>query len=193
MKGLTPGRSNDEHARSWLKAHSHAKSVSTFAEGAFSSRFLPMIRGMTAPSFMDLALKKAENTGKSGEVPIGCVIVRDYEVIATAGNRTLTDRDPTAHAEILALRQAAETIGTERLVDCDLYVTLEPCTMCAAAISFARIRRLYYGAADPKGGAIASGVRFFASPTCHHVPEVYSAVGETEAAALLRDFFKVRR
>src|SRR5258705_5088555 len=96
-----------------------------------------MIRGMTAPSFMDLALKKAENTGKSGEVPIGCVIVRDYEVIATAGNRTLTDRDPTAHAEILALRQAAETIGTERLVDCDLYVTLEPCTMCAAAISFA--------------------------------------------------------
>jgi tRNA(adenine34) deaminase len=152
-----------------------------------------MIRGMTAPSFMDLALKKAENTGKSGEVPIGCVIVRDYEVIATAGNRTLTDRDPTAHAEILALRQAAETIGTERLVDCDLYVTLEPCTMCAAAISFARIRRLYYGAADPKGGAVESGVRFFTSPTCHYVPEVYSAVGESEAATLLRDFFKTRR
>ena len=97
-----------------------------------------MIRGMTAPSFMDLALKTAENAGKAGEVPIGCVIVRDYEVIATAGNRTLTDRDPTAHAEILAIRQAAETIGTERLIDCDLYVTLEPCTMCAAAISFAR-------------------------------------------------------
>jgi tRNA(adenine34) deaminase len=124
-----------------------------------------MIRGMTAPSFMDLALKTAENAGKSGEVPIGCVIVRDYEVVATAGNRTLTD----------------------------LYVTLEPCTMCAAAISFARIRRLYYGAADPKGGAVDSGVRFFASPTCHHVPEVYSAVGESEAAALLREFFKVRR
>src|SRR6266478_6425293 len=143
---------------------------------------------MNAPSVMDLALKTAENAGKSGEVPIGCVIVRDYEVIATAGNRTLTDRDPTAHAEILAIRQAAE-----RLVDCDLYVTLEPCTMCAGAISFARIRRLYYGAADPKGGAVDSGVRFFASPTCHHVPEVYSAVGERESAAMLREFFKLRR
>ena len=152
-----------------------------------------MIRGMTAPSFMDLALKKAENTGKSGEVPIGCVIVRDYEVIATAGNRTLTDRDPTAHAEILAIREATRLVGSERLVGCDLYVTLEPCTMCAAAISFARIRRLYYGAADPKGGAVESGVRFFASPTCHHVPEVYPAVGESEAATLLRDFFKARR
>ena len=116
-----------------------------------------------------------------------------YEVIATAGNRTLTDRDPTAHAEVLAIRQAADAIGTERLVDCDLYVTLEPCTMCAGAISFARIRRLYYGAADPKGGAVDSGVRFFAQPTCHHVPDVYSAVGETEAATLLKEFFKVRR
>ena len=152
-----------------------------------------MIRGMTAPSFMDLALKTAKNAGKAGEVPIGCVIVRDYEVIATAGNRTLTDRDPTAHAEILAIRQAAEAIGTERLVDCDLYVTLEPCTMCAGAISFARIRRLYFGAPDPKGGAVESGVRFFTSPTCHHVPEVYPAVGESEAATLLRDFFKARR
>ena len=152
-----------------------------------------MIRGMTAPSFMDLALKTAENAGKSGEVPIGCVIVRDYEVIAMASNRTLTDRDPTAHAEILAIRQAAEIIGTERLVDCDLYVTLEPCTMCAGAISLARIRRLYFGASDPKGGAVESGVRFFASSTCHHVPEIYSAVGEQKAAALLRDFFKVRR
>ena len=152
-----------------------------------------MIRGMTAPSLMDLALKVAENAGKSGEVPIGCVIVRDYEVIAMASNRTLTDRDPTAHAEILAIRQAAEIIGTERLVDCDLYVTLEPCTMCAGAISLARIRRLYFGASDPKGGAVESGVRFFASSTCHHVPEIYSAVGEQKAAALLRDFFKVRR
>ena len=152
-----------------------------------------MIRGMTAPSFMDLALKTAKKAGRSGEVPIGCVIVRDFKVIATAANRTLTDRDPTAHAEILALRQAAEIVGSERLVDCDLYVTLEPCTMCAGAISLARIRRLYYGAADAKGGAVDSGVRFFAQPTCHHVPEVYSAVGETEAATLLRDFFKVRR
>ena len=152
-----------------------------------------MIRGMTAPSYMDLALKTAENAGKAGEVPIGCVIVRGTEVIAAAGNRTLTDRDPTAHAEILAIRQAAEAIGTERLVDCDLYVTLEPCTMCAGAISFARIRRLYYGAADQKGGAVDSGVRFFAQPTCHHAPQVYSALGETEAATLLRDFFKLRR
>lgn len=148
---------------------------------------------MAAASFMDLALKAAETAGKSAEVPIGCVIVLSGEVIATAGNRTLTDRDPTAHAEILAIRQATKAVGSERLVDCDLYVTLEPCTMCAGAISLARIRRLYYGAADPKGGAVDSGVRFFASSTCHHVPEVYSAVGEKEAATLLRDFFKVRR
>ena len=142
---------------------------------------------------MDLALKAAENAGKSGEVPIGCVIVRDNDVIAAAGNRTLTDRDPTAHAEILAIREATKLVGSERLVGCDLYVTLEPCTMCAGAISLARIRRLYYGAADPKGGAVESGVRFFASPTCHHVPEVYSAVGESEAATLLREFFRARR
>src|SRR4051794_19481432 len=179
-------------ARSLVEPHSHAKSVSTFAEGASSSRFLWRIRAMT-PSFMDLALRAAEKAGKSGEIPVGCVIVRDNEVLATAGNRTLTDRDPTGHAEVIAIRQAAAAIGSERLVGCDLYVTLEPCTMCAAALSFARIRRLYYGAADPKGGAVDSGVRFFASPTCHHVPEVYSSVGETEAATLLKEFFKVRR
>ncbi|WP_083842577.1 nucleoside deaminase [Bradyrhizobium sp. ORS 375] len=148
---------------------------------------------MNGPSFMDLALKAAESAAISGEVPIGCVVVRNGEVIASAANRTLTDRDPTAHAEILALRQAAQAIGSERLVDCDLYVTLEPCTMCAGAISFARIRRLYYGAADPKGGAVDSGVRFFASPTCHHVPEVYSAVGEQQAAQMLKEFFQARR
>ncbi|MGE5157671.1 MAG: nucleoside deaminase [Gemmatimonas sp.] len=148
---------------------------------------------MTAPSFMDSALEAARAAESAGEVPIGCVIVRAGEVIASAGNRTLTDRDPTAHAEMLAIRAAAERIGSERLVDCDLYVTLEPCTMCAAAISFARIRRLYYGATDPKGGAVDSGVRFYASATCHHVPEVYSAVGESEAAALLKEFFKARR
>jgi tRNA(adenine34) deaminase len=142
---------------------------------------------------MDLALKQAEITGTSGEVPIGCVIVSKGAVIAQAGNRTLTDRDPTAHAEILAIRDAARTLGSERLVDCDLYVTLEPCAMCTAAISFARIRRLYYGAGDPKGGAVDNGVRFFASPTCHHAPEVYPSVGESEAAALLKDFFKARR
>ena len=148
---------------------------------------------MTAPSFMDLALKAAEKAGKSGEVPIGCVIVLNNEVVATAGNRTLTDRDPTAHAEILAIRQATTAVGSERLVDCDLYVTLEPCTMCAGAISLSRIRRLYYGAADPKGGAVDSGVRFYASKTCHHAPEVYSAVGESEAAVMLKEFFRARR
>jgi tRNA(adenine34) deaminase len=148
---------------------------------------------MSAATFMDLALEQAENAEKAGEVPIGCVIVHDGAVIARAGNRTLTDRDPTAHAEVLALREAARVLGSERLTGCDLYVTLEPCTMCAAAISFARIRRLYFGALDPKGGAVESGVRFFASPTCHHAPEIYPAVGETRAAALLREFFKARR
>jgi tRNA(adenine34) deaminase len=148
---------------------------------------------MNAPSFMDLALKAAENAAKAGEVPVGAVIVRDGTVIASAGNRTLTDRDPTAHAEILALRDAAKRLGSERLSDCDLYVTLEPCTMCAAAISFARVRRLYFGAMDPKGGAVESGVRFFAAPTCHHAPDVYSGVGESESATLLRGFFKARR
>ncbi|MFT6668952.1 MAG: tRNA(adenine34) deaminase [Afipia broomeae] len=142
---------------------------------------------------MDLALKQAEIAETAGEVPIGCVVVRGGTVIAQAGNRTLTDRDPTAHAEILAIREAARVTGSERLTDCDLYVTLEPCTMCAGAISFARIRRLYYGAADPKGGAVDSGVRFFASPTCHHAPEIYPSVGESEAAALLTNFFKARR
>jgi tRNA(adenine34) deaminase len=148
---------------------------------------------MTAPSFMDLALDAAKKAAQSGEVPIGCAIVRGKEVVATAGNRTLADRDPTAHAEILAIRQAAEKLGSERLVDCDLYVTLEPCTMCAGAISLARIRRLYYGATDEKGGAVVSGVRFFAQPTCHHAPEVYPSLGESEAAALLKEFFKARR
>jgi tRNA(adenine34) deaminase len=148
---------------------------------------------MTAQSFMDLALKQAEIAASDGEVPIGCVVVHDGDVIARAGNRTLTDHDPTAHAEIIALREAAQKLGRERLTDCDLYVTLEPCAMCAGAISHARIRRLYYGALDPKGGAIDSGVRFFSSPTCHHIPDVYPAVGEDRAATLLREFFKARR
>src|SRR6187401_3321787 len=148
---------------------------------------------MASPSFMSVALEEARAAGACGEVPVGCVIVRDSKVIARAGNRTLADRDPTAHAEMVAIRRAAEALGSERLVDCDLYVTLEPCTMCAAAISFARIRRLYYGAPDPKGGAIESGVRFFSAPTCLHRPEVYGGIGETEAAALLRQFFAARR
>ena len=145
------------------------------------------------PSYMDLALEEARIAASAGEVPIGCVIVRDGEVLAQAGNRTLADRDPTAHCEMLAIRRAAAAIGSARLIDCDLYVTLEPCTMCAAAISFARIRRLYYGAADPKGGAVESGVRFYASPACHHRPEIYGGIGEAEAAELLRGFFRERR
>jgi tRNA(adenine34) deaminase len=148
---------------------------------------------MPLPSFMDLALDEARAAAAAGEVPIGCVIVRDGEVIAQAGNRTLADRDPTAHCEMLAIRRAADALASERLTECDLYVTLEPCTMCAAAISFARIRRLYYGAPDPKGGAVDNGVRFFASPSCHHRPEVYGGIGEGEAAALLKGFFRERR
>ena len=144
-------------------------------------------------SFMDLALDEARAAQAAGEVPVGCVIVRDGEVIAKAGNRTLADRDPTAHAEVLAIREAAAKLGSERLTGCDLYVSLEPCAMCAAAMSLARIRRLYYGAADPKGGAVDSGVRFFASPTCHHRPEVYGGINETDAAHLLRGFFAARR
>ena len=144
-------------------------------------------------SHMNDALAEAALARDAQEVPVGCVIVREGAVIARAGNRTLRDRDPTAHAEMLAIRKAAAALGSERLLDCDLYVTLEPCAMCAAAISFARIRRLYYGAADPKGGAVENGVRFFSSSTCHHRPEVYGGIGESEAAALLRDFFKARR
>src|SRR5215831_16069882 len=142
---------------------------------------------------MDEALAQARAAVAAGEVPIGCVIVREGAVVVRAFNRTLLDRDPTAHAEMLAIRAAAAALGSERLVDCDLYVTLEPCAMCAAAISFARIRRLYYGAADEKGGAVEHGVRFFSAPTCHHAPEIYSGIAEACAAALLKDFFRTLR
>ena len=142
---------------------------------------------------MDLALAEAKAAAAAREVPVGCVVVAGSRVIAQARNRTLADRDPTAHAELIAIRAAAQALGSERLTECDLYVTLEPCAMCAAAIAFARIRRLYYGAADPKGGAVESGVRFFASPTCHHRPEIYAGIGEADAAALLREFFRARR
>jgi tRNA(adenine34) deaminase len=148
---------------------------------------------MAETNFMELALAEAEAAAKRGEVPVGCVVVQDGAVVARAGNRTLTDKDPAGHAEILALREAARALGSERLSVCDLYVTLEPCTMCAAAISFARIRRLYYGALDPKGGAVDSGVRFFSQPTCHHRPEIYGGIQEAKAAALLKDFFAARR
>jgi tRNA(adenine34) deaminase len=144
-------------------------------------------------SFMDLALAEARAAGERGEVPVGCVIVRDGEVLARTGNRTLADRDPTAHAEIIAIRAAAAAFGSERLTECDLYVTLEPCAMCAAAISFARIRRLYYSAADAKGGAVDNGVKFFASPSCHHRPEIYGGLAETETSELLKNFFQTRR
>ena len=146
-----------------------------------------------AGSFMQQALEEARAAAERGEVPVGAVIVCDGAIVAAAGNRTRELGDVTAHAEVLAIRAAAARLGSERLTECDLYVTLEPCTLCAAAISFARIRRLYYGAADPKGGAVESGVRFFGAPTCHHAPEVYSGIGETAAAALLRGFFLDRR
>ena len=142
---------------------------------------------------MGRALKEARAAGARGEVPIGAVIVRDGIVLASAGNRTLERDDPTAHAEMLAIREAAAAAGSQRLVGADLYVTLAPCAMCAAAISFARIRRLYFGAPDPKGGAVEHGPRFFTQPTCHHAPEVYGGIGESEAAALLRGFFEERR
>jgi tRNA(adenine34) deaminase len=148
---------------------------------------------MAGNNFMAIAMDEARAAGARGEVPVGAVIVRDGEVLARAGNRTLADRDPTAHAELLAVRAAAAKLGSERLIGCDLYVTLEPCAMCAAALSFARIRRLYYGAADPKGGAVDNGVRFFSSATCHHRPEVYGGFEEVRAADLLRDFFRSRR
>jgi tRNA(adenine34) deaminase len=144
-------------------------------------------------SFMDMALEEARAAGERGEVPVGCVIVRGGEVLARASNRTIAHRDPTAHAEIVAIRRVAMQLGSERLEDCDLYVTLEPCAMCAGAVAFARIRRLYYGAADPKSGAVDNGVKFFTSPTCHHRPEVYGGLAEAEASALLKEFFRERR
>ncbi len=148
---------------------------------------------MPGKGFMDRALEEARAAGARGEVPVGAVLVRGDTVLAAAGNRMREAADPSAHAEMLAIRQAAAQLGSERLTGCDLYVTLEPCTMCAAAISFARIRRLYYGAADEKGGAVEHGVRFYAATTCHHAPEVYSGIGERESAALLKAFFAERR
>ncbi len=143
---------------------------------------------------MALALAEAEAAGRAGEVPVGAVIVDAAGLeVARAGNRTIDTSDPTAHAEILAIRAACAERGSPRLPDCDLYVTLEPCAMCAAAIAQARIRRLYYGAYDPKGGAVDHGVRLFEHPTCHHRPEVYGGINETAAALLLTEFFAARR
>ena len=145
------------------------------------------------PPPMRLALDLAARAGSHGEVPVGAVIVRGDEVIAASANAMRGGSDPTAHAEMEAIRAASARLGAQRLDNCDLYVTLEPCAMCAGAISHARLRRLYYGAEDPKGGAVAHGPLFFAQPTCHHRPEIYAGIGEAEAAALLRDFFRERR
>ena len=143
---------------------------------------------------MDLALEEARAAATRGEVPVGAVVVdAKGTVLAQAGNCTLELHDPTAHAEVLVLRTAAAVLGSERLIECDLYVTLEPCAMCAGAISFARIRRLYFGASDPKGGAVEHGPRFFSQPTCHHAPEIYGGIGESAAALLLQAFFAARR
>jgi tRNA(adenine34) deaminase len=142
---------------------------------------------------MAAALWEARLAAERGEVPVGAVVAAGSTLVARAGNRTLELNDPTAHAEMLAIREAAARLGSQRLGECDLYVTLEPCTMCAAAISFARIRRLYFGASDPKGGAVEHGVRFFGAATCHHRPDVYGGLAESESAALLRDFFRGRR
>ncbi len=142
---------------------------------------------------MDIALQEARAAADRGEVPIGAVLVRNDEILARAGNRTIELNDPTAHAEILVIRQACDLLNSQRLPDCDLYVTLEPCPMCAAAISFARIRRLYYGAGDVKGGAVDNGPCLYHQPICHHAPDVYSGFCESEAAQLLQDFFRQRR
>ncbi|MER8899692.1 nucleoside deaminase [Mesorhizobium sp. M0676] len=148
---------------------------------------------MKRPDFMALALKEAQAAALRGEVPVGAVIANGDTVVASAGNRTRELADPTAHAEMLAIRAACQTLSSERLTGHDLYVTLEPCAMCAGAISFARLRRLYFGAADEKGGAVVNGVRFFASPTCHHTPDIYPGMAEADAALLLREFFRERR
>ena len=154
----------------------------------------PLMAPTRAPGHMDLALAAAEAAATRGEVPVGAVVVAaDGRVLAVEGNRTRELSDPTAHAEILAIRKACATLGDERLIGADLYVTLEPCPMCAAAISFARLRRLYYGASDPKGGGVAHGARVFSHATCHHAPEVYDEIDAARASALLREFFAGKR
>ena len=149
--------------------------------------------GFPLPAPMARALSAAREAGAQGEVPVGAVLVRDGAIMAAAGNAPRALHDPTAHAEMRVIREAAVALGRERLDDCDLWVTLEPCAMCAGAIAHARVRRLYYGASDPKGGAVEHGPRFFTQPTCHHRPEVYAGIGEGEAAALLKAFFAARR
>ncbi|MFG1403294.1 nucleoside deaminase [Xanthobacter sediminis] len=144
-------------------------------------------------TFMQMALNEARAAAERGEVPVGAVLVRGTEVLARDGNRTRELNDPTAHAEMLVIRAAGARLKSERLMNCDLYVTLEPCAMCAGAASFARLRRIYFGASDPKGGAVENGPRFFSQPTCHHAPEVYGGIAERQAAEVLRAFFQDRR
>ena len=148
---------------------------------------------MAKASFMELAILEAKKAKERGEVPVGAVLVASGKVLASNGNRTLELKDPTAHAEILVIREAARKLSNERLLDCDLYVTLEPCPMCAAAISFARVRRLYFGASDVKSGAVENGVCLFSQPSCHHSPETYSGIMESDCSQLLIEFFKDRR
>ena len=145
------------------------------------------------PEPMRLALSLAEQAAMAGEVPVGAVIMHGGKIIASAANAMRGGNDPTAHAEIVAIRAAAASLGSQRLVECDLWVTLEPCAMCAGAIAQARVHRLYYAASDPKGGGVEHGARVFAHPTCHHRPEIYPGIGEGEAAAQLRSFFEARR
>ena len=152
-----------------------------------------MSAGFPLPEPMARALAAARTAATQGEVPVGAALVRDGAIVAIAANAPRALHDPTAHAEMRVIRDGAAALGRERLEDCDLYVTLEPCAMCAGAIAHARIRRLYYGASDPKGGAVEHGPRLFGQPTCHHRPDVYAGIGESEAAALLRDFFAARR
>ncbi len=171
-------------------AHPIATSPVDLNAAGASSAAMP-----SGDTMMDLALKEAAAASARGEVPVGAVLVdsRSGEVLARTGNRVEELGDPTAHAEMLAIRAGAEALGLKRLTDADLYVTLEPCAMCAAAISFARLRRLYFGAGDPKGGAVENGPRFFAQATCHHRPEVYGGIADAAAGELLRAFFKARR
>ncbi len=151
-------------------------------------------RGLSpTDALWDRAFREAEAAAARGETPVGAVVVRDGVLLGAAGNRTIELKDPTAHAEVLAIRMACAAVGSERLPGADLYVTLEPCALCAATISFARIRRLYFGASDPKGGAVEHGPRFFTQPTCHHAPEAYGGFRESESADLLRRFFRERR
>jgi len=166
--------------------------MGTELDGAKLHRHGPVMSGED-DNFMERAIEVAKRAAARGEVPVGAVIVENGKLLVRAGNRVEADNDPTAHAEMLVIRAAAEALSKTRLVGCDLYVTLEPCAMCAAAISFARIRRLYFGAYDPKGGGVENGPRFFGQSTCHHTPEVYGGISERKCGELLKDFFRKLR